>query len=133
MRCLIVEDDATSRKLLQAFLAEHAECSLAANGREAVEAFEVALYNGPFDLICLDIMMPDMGGREALAEIRNIEAEHGIGGLDGVKVVMTTALDDPANIFGSFREGCEAYVVKPVCKEKLLAQIIRLGILAPTP
>ena len=129
MRCLIVEDDATSRKLLQAFLAEHAECSVAANGQEAIETFEGALFTGPFDLICLDIMMPGMGGREALTEIRKIEAEYGIGGLDGVKVIMTTALDDSNNIFGSFREGCEAYVVKPVSKDNLIAEIEKLGLL----
>jgi two-component system, chemotaxis family, chemotaxis protein CheY len=128
MKCLIVEDDAASCKLLQTFLAEYADCSVASNGREAVEAFEGALYNGPFDLICLDIMMPDMGGREALTEIRKIEAEHGIGGLDGVKVIMTTALDDSTNIFGSFREGCEAYVVKPVRKDNLMAEIEKLGL-----
>jgi len=76
--------------------------------------------------------MPGMGGREALTEIRRIENEHGIGGLDGVKVIMTTALDDSTNIFGAFREGCEAYVVKPVCKDKLLAEIEKLGLLSPS-
>jgi len=131
MKCLIVEDDFISRKLLHTYLADSADCYVASDGREAVEAFSEALAaDQPYDLICLDIMMPGMGGREALTEIRRIEEEHSIGGLDGVKVIMTTALDDSTNIFGAFREGCEAYVVKPICKEKLLAEIDKLGLFA---
>ena len=130
MKCLIVEDDLISRRLMETYLADCADCCTAADGAEAVEAFEEALdFGRPFDLICLDVMMPGMGGHEALTEIRRIEAERGIGGLDGVKVVMTTALDDSSNIFSSFREGCEAYVVKPVVKEKLMAEIEKLGLL----
>jgi two-component system chemotaxis response regulator CheY len=128
---LIVEDDATSRRLLESYLNDCADCSVASNGSEAVEAFEEALdFGRPYDLICLDVMMPDMDGHEALTAIRRIEAERGIGGLDGVKVIMTTALDDSTTIFGSFREGCEAYVVKPIARDKLMTEIEKLGLLA---
>lgn len=131
MKCLIVEDDLTSRKLLESYLNDCADCSVAGDGNQAVEAFEEALdFGRPYDLICLDVMMPDMDGHEALTAIRRIEAERGIGGLDGVKVIMTTALDDSTTIFGSFREGCEAYVVKPIAKDKLMAEIDKLGLLA---
>ncbi|MBP7050239.1 MAG: response regulator [Phycisphaerae bacterium] len=133
MKCLIVEDDFVSQQLLRAYLKDHADCHVAGNGREAVEAFAAALDAGdPHDLICMDIMMPAASGRDALQDIRRIEAEHGIGGLDGVKVIMTTALDDPQNILGSFREGCEAYVVKPIHKDKLFAEIEKLGLLSPS-
>jgi two-component system chemotaxis response regulator CheY len=128
---LIAEDDLTSRRLLEVMLADCADCSSVGDGPEAVQMFEEALdFGRPFDLICLDVMMPGMNGREALTEIRRIEAERGIGGLDGVKVIMTTALDDSGTIFGSFREGCEAYVVKPVGKDKLMAEIEKLGLLS---
>ncbi len=133
MKCLIVEDDFISGKLLETYLTDHAECFVACDGPEAVEAVVDALdFGQPFDLICLDVMMPGMSGHEVLTEVRRIEAERGIGGLDGVKVIMTTALDDSGNIMGSFREGCEAYVVKPVCKDKLLAEIEKLGLLSPS-
>jgi two-component system chemotaxis response regulator CheY len=131
MKCLIVEDDFASKELLRAYLKDCADCRTASDGRQAVEAFLDALEeNEPYDLILLDIMMPEVNGREALQEIRWIEAEHGIGGLDAVKVIMTTALDDSKNILGSFREGCEAYVVKPVQKDKLFAEIEKLGLLS---
>jgi two-component system chemotaxis response regulator CheY len=133
MKCLIAEDDFVSRELLHAYLKNHADCHMACDGRQAVEMFVDALdADAPYDLICMDIMMPGLSGRDAMVEIRRIEAEHGIGGLDGVKIIMTTALDDSKDIFGSFREGCEAYVVKPIHKGKLLAEIEKLGLLSPS-
>ena len=130
MKCLIVEDDFTARKLLQIYLSDYADCFVAVNGHEAVEAVRQAQEEGqPYDLICLDIMMPAMDGREALEAIRVVEKEYGIGGLDGAKVIMTTALDDSKNIMGAFRSGCEAYIVKPIRKAKLLEQMEELGLL----
>ena len=128
-KILIAEDDFTCRKLLQTFLSEYGDCFVAINGREAVEAVREALDKGqPYDLICLDIMMPEMDGHEALEAIRQIENEHGIAGLDGVKVIMTTVLGDSKNVIGAFRIGCEAYMVKPVSKEKLLEEMEKLGL-----
>jgi two-component system chemotaxis response regulator CheY len=129
MKFLVVEDDFAARRLLQILLSEHGLCLVATQGREGVEAFTLALdEEDPFDLVCLDIMMPEMDGRETLRAIRQIESEHGIQGLDGVKVIMTTALKDPDNVFGSFREGCEAYLVKPVKKARLLEVLNELGV-----
>ncbi|MCD6393253.1 MAG: response regulator [Planctomycetes bacterium] len=130
MKCLIVEDSFVARKLLKTYLSSWADCDIAVDGNEAVVAFRQALdEKEPYDLICLDIMMPNMDGRHALKLIRQIESEHAISGLDCVKVIMTTALDDPKNVIGSFREGCEAYIVKPVKKDKLLQEIQNLGLL----
>ncbi len=132
MKCLIVEDDFAARRLLQRYLSSHCDCDIAVDGNEAIEAFRQATdEKEPYDLICLDIMMPNMNGHEALKAIRQIESEHGINGLDGVKVIMTTALGDPKNIMGAFREGCEAYIVKPVEKDKLLEEMEKLGLVEP--
>ncbi len=134
MKCLIVEDEFAARKLLQVYLSDYADCFIAVNGREAVDAFKDALSEGqPYDLICLDIMMPQMDGHDALAAIRQIEKEHGINGLDGAKVIMITALSDSKNIIGAFRKGCEVYIVKPVKKEKLLEEMKKLGLLSKMP
>lgn len=130
MRTLIVEDDFTARKLLQIYLREVGDCFVAVNGKEAVEAFAQGLTDDePYDLICLDIMMPEMGGIEALKIIREIEEQHGINGLEKVKVIMTTASDQPGHIFSAFRSGCEAYIVKPVRKSKLFEEMQDLGLL----
>ncbi len=132
MKCLIVEDNFTARKLLNMYLSSCADCDIAVDGNEAVVAFSQAMdEKEPYDLICLDIMMPNMDGREALKVIRQIESEHAISGLDCVKVIMTTSLGDPKNVMGSFREGCEAYIVKPVKKDKLFEEMEKLGVLDP--
>ncbi len=130
MKCLIVEDNFTARKLLQIYLAPFADCSFAVNGREAVDAVKDALHERqPYDFICLDIMMPEMDGHQALEEIRKIESERGIRGLDCVKVIMTTALSDSGNIMGAFNTGCESYLIKPIKKEKLLEEMTKMGII----
>lgn len=72
-------------------------------------------------------MMPHMNGHEALTAIREIEAAQGIAGLDGIKVIMTTSTKESVDVWGAFREGCEAYLVKPIEKRKLLEEIEKLG------
>ena len=114
---------------MQRYLSSYGDCDIAVDGNEAVEAFRQAMDEKElYELICLDIMMPNMDGHEALKAIRRIESEHGINGLDGVKVIMTTALGDSKNVMESFREGCEAYIVKPVEKDKLLEEMESLGL-----
>ena len=131
MKCLIVEDAPTARMQMGIFLSDHFSCEFAENGVEAIEAFNQALeQQEPFDLVCLDIMMPQQDGHETLKQMRKIESEHEIAGLDGVKVIMTTALDDSKNLFGAFREGCEAYLVKPVRRGRLLEEVEKLGLLS---
>lgn len=130
LKILIVEDDITCRKLLQTFLSKYGDCFVTINGREAVEAVKTAFEEeSPYDLICLDIMMPEMDGHEALNLIRQIEHDRGIVGLDSVKVIVTTALDNSANVMGAFKSGCEAYIVKPFSKQKLLDEMQKLGLI----
>jgi two-component system chemotaxis response regulator CheY len=128
MKALIAEDDLTSRLLLQSLLASHGRVHAVANGREAVEAFkQAALKRQPFDLICLDIMMPEMDGQTALREIRILEESTGILPGNGVKILMTTALGDAKNVFTAFRELCDGYLVKPIDKGKLLGHLKAFG------
>jgi two-component system chemotaxis response regulator CheY len=131
MRALITEDDVTSRKLLQSILSAYGTCELAADGEEAVTAFKAAIEKGmPYDLVCMDIMMPKMDGHEALAEMREIEKRLGITPEREIKAIMTTALGDPKNVVKAlYREGATAYLVKPIAKKKLLEEIRRMGLI----
>ena len=134
MRSLIVEDDFTARRLMQIYLASFGECAVAINGVEAINAVNQAFDDGnPYDLICLDIMMPEMDGVTALDHIRQIEKQNGIQGLSCAKVIMTTAKDQPSDIFGAFKTGCEAYMIKPIRKPELLQEIKKLGLLQDSP
>ncbi len=130
MKTLIVEDDFTSRLLLQEILKEHGPAHIAVDGNEAVSAVETALTgDAPYDLICLDIMMPGMDGQEALCRIRKAEAEAGFRPGEGARVVMVTALADSDNVTAAFREQCDAYLVKPIDKAGMSATLRELGVL----
>ncbi len=124
MRTLIVEDDFTSRLLLQSFLSKYGECHIAVTGKEAIAAFRMAKERGQkYDLICMDIMMPEMDGQTAVKEIRDLEANAGTLSTHGVKIIMTTALDDVKNVVQSFKSLCDAYLFKPIDTGKLLAHL----------
>ena len=137
MKTLIVEDDFTSRLVLQHWLSPYGECHVAVNGKEAVEAFRAARESGPgYDLICMDIMMPEMDGQAALREIRGLEAAAGPRATRAVKVVMTTCLDQPKNVMQAFRGSADGYLVKPLDNKKLLELIGSLELIevnAPLP
>jgi two-component system chemotaxis response regulator CheY len=129
MKILIVEDDFTSRLLLQEILKVYGQCHIAVNGKEAVKAACAALEEGePYNFICLDIMMPEMDGQEALRQIREHEEARGILSTDGVKIVMTTALCNIKNICGAFGSLCDGYLTKPIQKAKLLEELRKLGL-----
>lgn len=129
MRALIAEDEFLSRKVLSAFLAPLFEVDVAVNGKEAVEAFALAHQEGrPYDIILMDIMMPEMDGIQALTAIRAQEQERRLK--PPVRVIMATALDDPKTVIRSFHDGeASGYIVKPVRKEKLFEELKKLGFL----
>jgi two-component system chemotaxis response regulator CheY len=130
MRILIVEDDFVGRKLLQRLLMEYGDCDVAVDGVEAVEAFDLAWSAGqPYDVMFLDIMMPNMSGHEALQLIREKESERGISSSREVKVVMTSALDDLKSVTQSFFQGgASAYLVKPIDRDKVVEELHKLGL-----
>ncbi|MFZ5774755.1 MAG: response regulator [Thermodesulfobacteriota bacterium] len=132
MKSLVAEDDFVSRMIMQEMLSPFGICHIAVDGKEALSAYHAALESGePYDLICLDIMMPGMDGQEVLAKIREHERAAGIGGSEIAKVVMTTALNDPQNIMKSLIKGhCEAYLIKPIDKDKLLNELSKLGLIS---
>jgi len=133
MKCLIAEDDLVARRVLETILSEVSECHTAINGQRAVAAFKAALDQGdPYDLLCLDIIMPEMDGHQVLQSIRELEKAARIRDSEGVKVIMITSMRDPDHVLGAFRRGCEAYIVKPVDKFKLFEEMDKLGLFAKT-
>lgn len=129
MKILITDDDFVCRTLLREILQKYGTCHAAADGKEAVEAFKKMLKSSsPYDLICLDIMMPVMDGQEALQTIRKIEEDNNISGSKMVKIIMTTVLDDPKNIMSAFINGaCEGYLTKPIDCRVLEEEMAKMG------
>ena len=130
MKILLAEDDYVTRKSMSSFLSRYGECDVTVDGSEAVDAFMFALEEGePYDLVCLDIMMPVMDGYQALMAIRNLEKEQGISLADGAKIIMTTALNDEKNVKMAFELGCTVYSGKPVDEARFEQALNKLGLL----
>lgn len=132
MKILIAEDDDISRMIIKKILERIGTCDTVVDGTETIEAFTLAWEDdAPYDLILLDIMMPDVDGQEALKEIRGIERQMGIRGSREVKVIMLTALEDPTSVVEAYyRGGATSYMVKPIETEKLMAELVNLGLLS---
>jgi len=131
VKCLIAEDNLMSRRILKELLAQQFDCDIAVNGQEAIDSFQLAHESKrPYDVIFMDIMMPEVDGMEALLCIRTLERRMEIPASLAVKVIMTTALDDPRTVIRSLNE-CEAdsYIVKPLSRQKLTTELRKLKLL----
>lgn len=130
MRILIAEDDLTSRKFLFKFLSKYGECDLVVDGLEALDAFLISLKeNKPYDLICLDIMMPKVDGVKVLKHIKDLETQKGILPDKRSKIIMTTALAETQFVQNAFDIGCDAYAAKPIDTEKFIEVLEKLGLI----
>lgn len=130
MKVLIAEDDFASRKFMLRLLQQYGECDVTVDGEEAIEAFKMALEDEePYDLICLDIMMPGVDGYEALKQIRQVEADEKIPESKQAKIIMTTALNDGRNVTKAFSLGCVAYAGKPIDKDKFENELRKLDLI----
>ncbi len=130
MKILIAEDDPVSRNFLCKFLSRYGECDLVVDGLEVVDAFLMALKDRePYDLICLDIMMPKVDGVKALKAVRDLERQKGIMSENRVKIIMTTALSESQLVRTAFEYGCEAYAAKPIDTQKFVEVMEKLGLI----
>lgn len=124
MKILVVDDELVSRKKLQKILSNLGECGAVGGGKVAVAAFEKALREGdPFDLVTLDIVMPEMDGTEALLELRELEKEAGVPEEEKTVIIMVTSHWDKNNIVTSISAGCNDYIVKPFDKKIIFEKL----------
>ena len=130
MKILLAEDDFVTRKYMSNFLSKYGECDVTVDGMEAVDAFLMALEDGePYDLVCLDIMMPIMDGYQALVGIRNLEKERNLPAEKVAKIIMTTALSEEKNVKMAFELGCTIYSGKPIDQERFEQALKKLGLI----
>lgn len=127
MKILIAEDDYINRRFLFKFFSQYGDCDMVVNGEEAVTAFMFSLEDEePYDLICLDIMMPKLDGLKALKMISSVEKEKHISENKLSKKFVITALDNVKNVEKAFELGCEVYVTKPINTAKIIEVMKRL-------
>jgi two-component system chemotaxis response regulator CheY len=116
-RLLVVDDALFMRKLICGVAAEAGweVVAEAGNGAEAVTLYE---QHRP-DLVTMDLVMPVMGGLDALRKIRAIDPD--------ARVVVVTALDQKQILLDSIRDGAIDFIVKPFERERVLALLAKLA------
>lgn len=125
MKSLIVEDDPVSVRVLGQFMSKYGTLDHVENGRQALELFLLAHESGsPYDLILMDVMMPEVDGLKSTLEIRQAEARMKLSAEQRVKVVMITALSDPRTVMKALYESnADSYLFKPIALEKLVDEL----------
>jgi two-component system chemotaxis response regulator CheY len=129
VKILVVEDELTSRELIKVILEPYGSIETAADGIEALKAYNLALEKEPYDLICLDIMLPKMDGQQVLKAIRKIEGDRGILGPEAAKILMISALGDFENVTEAFSSQCTSYITKPIDADKIVAELRNLELI----
>ncbi len=123
-RLLVVDDALLMRKLIRDVAAE-AGWEVAGEARNGAEAVELYAKLRP-DLVTMDVVMPTMGGLEALRQIRAADPS--------AQVIMVTALDQKQTLMESIRDGAIDFIVKPFDRDRvvgLLNKIRSRGVAAP--
>lgn len=121
-KILIVDDEPVNCKLLKEILYGKACTDAVYSGKEAVEIFEMAFKTkNNYDLILLDISMPEMDGLEVLERIRSFEERKGIKLGKGIPIIIVTAVQE--TFMDAFKKGAEDYILKPVEQEVLFQKI----------
>lgn len=131
-RFLIVEDELLSLAILNDFFSEFAQCDTATNGKIAYELFEKAIIEGkPYNLICSDVVMPEMDGHELVHKVR--EAEKSLPIFDGLrtKVFMISASNTPQDMTHAILDNdCDDYIVKPFMRDNIKTMLKKYGLIA---
>ncbi len=121
-KILVVDDDLAHRNAVGEVLHDRAKCDMASNGKEAIEAYVLAIEKeNPFDMILLDIAMPEVNGIETLKVIREMEKKRGVIIGEGIPIIVVTAYNEPSG--EAFSHGCDEYILKPINGNKLIATI----------
>lgn len=131
MKTLIVEDEMLSRTLLLEILRPFGTVHVAVNGKEAIDAVRSALLTEqPYQLICLDIQLPDLDGIAVLKEVRVEEKRAKLNPRLLAKILMTTAMSDKAIVARAIEAGCNGYMLKPYDPDRIVQQLRTFGLIA---
>jgi two-component system chemotaxis response regulator CheY len=121
-RLLVVDDALLMRKMIRdvATQAGWEVAGEAANGAEAVALYERLRP----DLVTMDVVMPEMGGLDALRAIRAVDPD--------AQVVMVTALDQKQTLLESIRDGAIDFIVKPFDRGRIASLLEKVGRARPS-
>lgn len=131
MKTLVIDDEFTALTKMKAMLEKYGEVDPATCGEQAIALFEKSIAEAnPYDLITIDIELPDMNGIELLKIFNQKESAWQTS---WAKKVIISASGTPDNVVKSAKNACDAFLVKPIKKETLNEKLIALGLIEPEP
>ncbi len=131
LRILIVDDSISAQLKIKTILSNYGQCDQAYNGKEAVDHFQLSLKNNSvYDLIIMDIVMPEMDGLTAVKKIKEIQDKEEIAEEDRTKIIMLTSKKDSENMMKAHYElGISVYVTKPFEEKTLIESLGNLDLI----
>lgn len=129
MKILVVDDELVSRKKMMKILTDFGQCDGVGNGKAAISAVKTSLEEWKlYNLITLDISMPDISGTDVLTAIRKMEGERGLDPHEKAKILMVTSHSDIDTVKACIKK-CDGYMIKPFNKEVLVEKMKKIGLL----
>ncbi len=125
MRILVIDDEFAALKKLEVLLSDYGECDAATHAGQAKELFLQAIKEGqPYDLITIDIGLPDASGLELLKFFSSLESKNP---KLGSKKFMVTGSADADDVLDASKY-CDGYITKPIKRDVLAQKLDKLGI-----
>ncbi|MDD2670991.1 MAG: HDOD domain-containing protein [Syntrophales bacterium] len=132
MKILVVDDEIVSRKKMEKIMSSFGECAAVDSGPAALREFEAAIDAGePFNLIALDISMPEMDGTEVLYRLKVLQQEKNIPIEHMPIIIIVTAQSDRDTVVTCIQAGCDSYIVKPFDRNIIASKLEELGVSIP--
>lgn len=133
VKCLVVDDDPVGRELMLTYLEKVQTVDAAIDGTDALQKFQEAYLSGaPYQLIFLDIVMPDISGHDVGKAIRSFERQQGVQLGSQVKIVMLTSLKGAQDVMQAMMEAqSSAFLTKPVDPAKVRETASKVGLSIP--
>ncbi len=129
MKTLVVDDELVSRKKMIQILSRFGQCDSVKNGKAALSVVKTAIEEQtPYDLITLDISMPDIKGTEVLNQVRILEKSSAPDDSMRARILMVTSHSDVATVKACAGK-CDGYVVKPFNRDLVEDKLTKFNLM----
>jgi two-component system chemotaxis response regulator CheY len=129
MNILVVDDEIVSQKKMMKILSGFGTCNGVKTGKAALGAVKTALENWKlYNLITLDVSMPDISGVEVLKAVRKMEGDRGLADDEKSKILMVTSHSDIETVKACVGK-CDGYIIKPFNREVMTDKIKKTGLI----
>ena len=130
LNALIVEDEQVALAKIKLIMDSIGSYQIAETGDSCLQQFSSSLSSRKyFDVLLIDIGLPDMSGKGLLKKIDELEEKYNVPSDKKVKKIMVTASAEKQDLFGSIQDRCDDYLLKPVTKDIVMDKLKAVGLL----